>query len=104
MDDMRAHERVYLPPDAEVYVSSESMEMLAPVRVIGLGGLFFQTLTSNFSIGSEIVITLHDRPQGTIHRLETAVRNVNTIGVGIAFLHLSSGAVAEVQALVSRYS
>lgn len=103
MEEQRCHARVYLPPDAGVYVSSQSLGLMGPVRVIGLGGLFFQALGKEFSIGSPLTLELTDGMRRVPHHLDTTIRNVSLVGIGVAFVDLPPVAMADVERLVSQY-
>jgi hypothetical protein len=100
--EQRAHPRVYLPVDAGVYVQSDQGNVLGPVRVIGAGGLFFQT-ESPFSIGAAKALRLSEAQHHTSHPIQAIIRHVDKIGVGVQFLQLQPEAQAGVERLVNQY-
>jgi hypothetical protein len=102
ISEQRVHPRVYLPPDAGVYVKSDSGRILGPVRVLGMGGLFFQT-SSPFSVGNAEAFALAEERNATAHSIEAIVRHVDSIGVGVQFLELRPEAQASVARLVNQY-
>jgi hypothetical protein len=102
MSQQRAHPRVYLPIDAGVYVRSSKGKVLGPVRVIGMGGLFFQT-ESPFSIGNAEALSLAEEHNRTTYTIAAVVRHVDRIGVGVQFLELHPEAQADVERLVNLY-
>ncbi len=102
MSAQRTHPRVYLPLDAGVYVHSDKGSILGPVRVIGMGGLFFQT-DSPFSVGTAEALCLAGSQSSTTHTIEAVVRHVDKVGVGVQFLQLRPEAEADVERLVTRY-
>jgi hypothetical protein len=104
MEYNRLHDRVYLPLDSGVCVSAQGMGLLGPVRVIGLGGLFFQFLSQKFSVGTPLTLDLNDVKGRHTHRVETTIRDVNGVGVGVAFVDLPLAAATDVERLVKQYS
>ena len=101
MSQQRTHPRVYLPPDAGVYVKSDKGSVLGPVRVIGMGGLFFQT-ESPFAVGNAQALDLAEHNH-TSHTIAAVIRHVDKIGVGVQFLELHPEAQADVERLVNQY-
>ena len=102
MPQQRSHPRVYLPLDAGVYVKSDKGSILGPVRVIGMGGLFFQT-ESPFAVGNSEALDLAEERNPTSHTIAAVVRHVDKIGVGVQFLELLPEAQADVERLVNQY-
>ncbi|MGE0404882.1 MAG: PilZ domain-containing protein [Candidatus Korobacteraceae bacterium] len=102
MVEPRAHPRVYLPLDAGVYIKTDEGKTLGPVRVIGMGGLFFQT-DSPFVVGSSQTLELAEEPEHTAHKIQVVVRHVDKIGVGLQFQQLPPETKEHVENLVCQY-
>jgi hypothetical protein len=102
MEEQRAYQRVYLPPHAGIYVTSKDPQALGTVRVIGRGGLFFQT-TSSFTVGSTLALDLGSQAEHMVHRMDAVVRHVDAMGVGVEFVMPPEAALENVDRLVDEY-
>jgi hypothetical protein len=103
VDERRKFERVVMPGNSNVYVTTADEKKLGGVRMLGRGG--FQVETSRqFKIDDVHPFVLVDTSEGIKRKVRGIVRNVAPGGlVGFEFENLDADAAVEVGVIIGKY-
>lgn len=100
--ERRRHDRVSLPVDAGIYVTSAAGEWIGPVRNLSPGGMFVQCAVP-LPVGAEMRLRLNT-PARHSYEITCAVRFVVAGGVGMEFLQVPRQLSEAIQSLCAVYA